>query len=77
MSETDRVDDMMIVFNCMTCGAMLRVTNHTHVGTNCENCGAGYDLNGDPNLVRYDKGRKPTQWRNNGWDGKDDAHAAD
>lgn len=70
MSEPERVDDVLVVFNCITCGAMLTVNNHSRVATQCENCGAGYDLNGDPNLVRYYKGRVPTQWRNNGWDGE-------
>jgi len=75
MSESDNVDDVLVVFNCMTCGAMLSVNNHTRMMDECSNCGAAYDLSDSPDVRRYYRGRPPTQWKNNGWDG--DANKAE
>ena len=69
MSE-DRVTRYVVAWNCMTCGTLLHGDYEYETQPECQNCGAGYSINGDLKLARYYKGRPPTQWRSSGWDGE-------
>ena len=68
MSDVRPVCEYRIVFNCMSCGALLSVDTNLQMSIYCPNCGAFYDNNPQNSpLVQITKGRSPSQWMLNGY----------
>lgn len=68
VEDADRQEDYVLVFNCLSCGTLLSCDSGAFgSGATCPNCGAVYDYMRDGVIIRYGRGRPPTQWKSAGF----------